>query len=116
MAEATQRITYATMSADPNLHTEFDAAIERVKGMLGKTYPMYIDGRPVTSAEQFEDRSPTDTRVVLGTFQKGGALGPERPMPKDSIPSPARYRMKFCAKQPPAPSTITRMQPPPSAS
>ena len=37
-----QRITYATMAADPNLHVEFDAAIERVKGTLGQTYPMYI--------------------------------------------------------------------------
>ena len=72
MAEATQKITYATMSADPNLHTEFDAAIGRVKGMLGKTYPMYIDGKAVTAAEQFDDTSPTDTRVVLGRFQKGG--------------------------------------------
>ncbi len=72
MTEATQKITYATMSADPNLHTEFDAAIGRVKGMLGKTHPMYIDGKPVTAAEQFEDTSPTDTRIVLGKFQKGG--------------------------------------------
>ncbi len=72
MTEATQKITYATMSADPNLHTEFDAAIERVKGMLGKTHPMYIDGKAVTATETFDDTSPTDTRIVLGKFQKGG--------------------------------------------
>ena len=72
MTEATQKITYATMSADPNLHTEFDKAIERVKGMLGKTYPMYIDGKAATAAETFEDTSPIDTRIVLGKFQKGG--------------------------------------------
>ena len=72
MAQATQRITYATMSADPNLHTEFDAAIGRVKGTLGQTYPMFINGSPVTAAEQFEDRSPIDTRIVLGRFQQGG--------------------------------------------
>lgn len=67
-----QRITYATMAADPNLHVEFDAAIERVKGTLGQTYPMYIGGQAITAGEQFEDRSPIDTRIVLGTFQQGG--------------------------------------------
>ena len=67
-----QRITYATMAADPNLHVEFDAAIERVKGTLGRTYPMYIGGQAVTAAEQFDDRSPIDTRIVLGRFQQGG--------------------------------------------
>jgi 1-pyrroline-5-carboxylate dehydrogenase len=72
MAQATQRITYATMSADPNLHTEFDAAIARVKGTLGRTYSMTINGAAVSAAEQFDDRSPIDTRVVLGRFQQGG--------------------------------------------
>jgi hypothetical protein len=57
MSQATQRITYATMSADPNLHVEFDAAIARVKGTLGKTYPMHINGAAATAAEQFDDRS-----------------------------------------------------------
>ena len=68
----TQRITYATMAADPNLHVEFDAAIERIKGTLGKTYPMYIGGEEVTTSAQFDDRSPIDTRIVLGRFQQGG--------------------------------------------
>ncbi|HJR60013.1 MAG TPA: aldehyde dehydrogenase family protein [Vicinamibacterales bacterium] len=68
----TQRITYATMAADPNIHVEFDAAIERVKGTLGKTYPMQIGGGAVTAGQQFEDRSPIDTRMVLGRFQQGG--------------------------------------------
>jgi len=72
MAHATQRITYATMSADPNLHTDFDAAIARVKGTLGQTYPMYINGQAVTAASQFDDRSPIDTRILLGRFQQGG--------------------------------------------
>src|SRR5688572_19723123 len=67
-----QRITYATMAADPNIHGEFDAAIDPVKGTLGKTYPMYIGGESVTAAQQFQDRSPIDTRMVLGTFQQGG--------------------------------------------
>ena len=72
MSQATQRITYATMSADPNLHVEFDAALERVKGTLGRGYPMFIGGEPVNASEQFDDRSPIDTRIVLGRFQQGG--------------------------------------------
>ena len=72
MTQATQRITYATMAADPNIHVEFDAAIERVKGMLGRTYPMYIYGEAVTTADQFDDRSPIDTRILIGRFQQGG--------------------------------------------
>jgi 1-pyrroline-5-carboxylate dehydrogenase len=60
------------MAADPNLHVEFDAAIERVKDTLGKTYPMYIGGQAVTASQQFEDRSPIDTRILLGRFQQGG--------------------------------------------
>jgi 1-pyrroline-5-carboxylate dehydrogenase len=69
---STQRITYATMSADPNLHVEFDAALDRAKGTLGRTYPMFINGAPVTAAEQYDDRSPIDTRILLGRFQQGG--------------------------------------------
>ena len=50
-----QRITYATMAADPNLHVEFDAAIERVKGTLGQTYPMYIGGQAITAGPGRDD-------------------------------------------------------------
>jgi 1-pyrroline-5-carboxylate dehydrogenase len=60
------------MAADPNLHVEFDAAIERVKGTLGQTYPMYVGGQAVTAPDQFDDRSPIDTRILLGRFQQGG--------------------------------------------
>ncbi len=34
---------------------------------------MIIDGKEVKTDEKFEDRSPVDTDVVLGVFQKGGA-------------------------------------------
>jgi 1-pyrroline-5-carboxylate dehydrogenase len=71
MALRTQRITYSTMAADPNIHVEFDAAIERVKSTLGQTYPMYIGGEAVTAGQQFDDRSPIDTRILLGRFQQG---------------------------------------------
>ncbi len=67
------KITYATMSAErmEDLQREFDRAVASVRNDFGGTHPMFIDGQPVTAADQFEDRSPIDTRVLLGRFQKG---------------------------------------------
>ena len=45
MATTTPRmkITYATLSADnEELQSAFDAAVERVRGELGRSYPMLI--------------------------------------------------------------------------
>ncbi|HZP49125.1 MAG TPA: aldehyde dehydrogenase family protein [Vicinamibacterales bacterium] len=69
-----QKITYATMTADrmEDLHRELDTAIERVKSAFGKSYPMVINGREVKAAAEFDDRSPIDTRILLGRFQSGG--------------------------------------------
>src|SRR5216684_6112673 len=68
---AQTKITYATMTADrlEDLHRELDFAIERTKSSFGKTYPLMIGGREMTSSSQFEDRSPIDTRILLGMFQ-----------------------------------------------
>jgi 1-pyrroline-5-carboxylate dehydrogenase len=70
---APPKITYATMSADQmeDLHRELDAAIDRVTSLFGKTHPMFIDGREVLGAGQFDETSPIDTRILLGRFQKG---------------------------------------------
>ena len=46
------KITYATMSGDQleTLHAALDKAIASAKGELGRTYPLYIDGKLVASA------------------------------------------------------------------
>lgn len=69
---APTKITYATMSADQmaDLHRELDAAIEQVKSGFGRTHPMFIDGMAVEGPSVFEDRSPIDTRILLGQFQE----------------------------------------------
>jgi 1-pyrroline-5-carboxylate dehydrogenase len=66
-----KKITYATMSGDQmeDLHRELDAAIDRVKSSFGSSYPLVIAGREVRAAGEFDDRSPIDTRILLGTFQ-----------------------------------------------
>jgi 1-pyrroline-5-carboxylate dehydrogenase len=68
------KITYATMSGDQmeDVHRELDAAITQVKTTFGKSYPLYIGGREVRAASEFDDRSPIDTRILLGTFQSAG--------------------------------------------
>ena len=52
------------------LHRELDAAIDRVRASFGRSYPLMIGGREVRAASEFEDRSPIDTRILLGTFQQ----------------------------------------------
>jgi 1-pyrroline-5-carboxylate dehydrogenase len=65
------KITYATMTADrmEELHRELDRAIEQARATFGRSYPLIIGGQTVRSAGEFEDRSPIDTRVLLGRFQ-----------------------------------------------
>src|SRR5438874_12305050 len=67
------KITYATMTADrmEDLHRELDGAIDRVKARFGKSYPMFVGGREVRASSEFDDRSPIDTRILLGRFQSG---------------------------------------------
>jgi 1-pyrroline-5-carboxylate dehydrogenase len=65
------KVTYATMSADQmnDLHRELDAAFDGVRAGFGAAHPMFVNGREVEGAGQaFEDRSPIDTRILIGTF------------------------------------------------
>ena len=67
------KITYATMGAEQmdELHRQLDRAIERVRSTFGKEHPMYVGGQAVRAPEHFDDRSPSDTRLLLGRFQQG---------------------------------------------
>jgi 1-pyrroline-5-carboxylate dehydrogenase len=66
------KLTYATMFNPPEeLHTRFETALAKLKAGLGKDYGMIIAGKDHFSEEKFEDRSPVNTNVVLGVFQKG---------------------------------------------
>jgi 1-pyrroline-5-carboxylate dehydrogenase len=66
------KITYATLSADnEELQSAFDEAVERVRGQLGRSYPMLIGGEERRGAEEFEDRSPIDRDLVVARFPVG---------------------------------------------
>ncbi len=66
------KITYSTLSADnEELQSAFDAALERARSELGRTYPMIIGSEQRTSDDTFEDRSPIDRELVVARFAKG---------------------------------------------
>ncbi|HEY3344956.1 MAG TPA: aldehyde dehydrogenase family protein [Anaerolineaceae bacterium] len=70
--ESTFKLTYATMFNPPEeLHERFESALAHIRSQFGQEHDMLIDGKDRKSVEKFEDRSPADTDVVLGVFQKG---------------------------------------------
>jgi len=63
--------TYVTIAKDESIHDKFEKAVETLRGKLGASHPMLIGGVAVRSEEgEFEVRSPIDTRIVVGRFQK----------------------------------------------
>ncbi|MEX1247291.1 MAG: aldehyde dehydrogenase family protein [Anaerolineales bacterium] len=68
------RLTYATMFDPPEeLHQGYEKAVAQVKSDLGKDYGMWIGGKEVFTKEKSENRSPIDTGLLLGTFQRAKA-------------------------------------------
>jgi 1-pyrroline-5-carboxylate dehydrogenase len=67
------KITYATLGGEQleELHRELDRAIARAPQSFGREHLLHINGESVKAEKQFEDRSPIDTTIVLGTFQQG---------------------------------------------
>jgi 1-pyrroline-5-carboxylate dehydrogenase len=69
----TMKITYSTLSADnEELQSAFEAALERARGDLGRTYPMLIGGEERLTDDTFDDRSPIDREMVVARFPVGG--------------------------------------------
>lgn len=72
MAQATEKITYtATAEQVQRMHSAFDAALQEAESLLGKTYPMIINGQERTADKTFSAVSPIDHRKVLGHFPLG---------------------------------------------
>lgn len=51
----------------------FEAALHTVKAMLGRAYPLIIDGAAVTLAETFPSTNPARPAEVVGHFAQGNA-------------------------------------------
>jgi 1-pyrroline-5-carboxylate dehydrogenase len=66
------KITYATLRNDnEQLHEEFEQGIEKARAQLGGHHANYVNGEARHGEGEFEDRSPIDTEMVLGSFAKG---------------------------------------------
>jgi len=70
---AATKITYATLGGEAldDLHRALDEAIARAPQAFGGEHLLYINGEFVRAEEQFDDRSPIDTNIRLGRFQRG---------------------------------------------
>jgi 1-pyrroline-5-carboxylate dehydrogenase len=54
------------------------AALEKVRGELGRTYPLWIDGEPVETKTTFNSISPADPERIVGKVAKADAKLAER--------------------------------------
>jgi 1-pyrroline-5-carboxylate dehydrogenase len=72
MAREKVKITYSTLATpNPLVDQYYDEAVEQMKGEMGKNYPMYINGKWVSTDETFTKISPIDTSLVVGHFAQG---------------------------------------------
>jgi 1-pyrroline-5-carboxylate dehydrogenase len=67
------KITYATLGGDQldDLHRALDEAIVKAPHTFGREHLLQVNGQTVKAAEQFDDRSPIDTSMLMGRFQQG---------------------------------------------
>jgi len=69
MATQTFRVTYATMKADDeDLQRTYDQGIETARSWLGQKHPFYVNGEAREGENWFEERSPIDRDIVIGSF------------------------------------------------
>lgn len=55
---------------EEQFHENFEVSIKKVKSILGKEYPLIIDGKERFSDKKYELRCPSDDRIVLGIFSE----------------------------------------------
>jgi len=66
------KVTYVSLLADESIHAGYERALEQLRSSLDEYHPMYIAGEEVRSEiGEFECRSPIDSSIVVGHFQKG---------------------------------------------
>ncbi len=63
---------------DPGIQKTFPEAIAKVRGQLGRTYPLYIDGRDVTTDATLDSVNPADPGQVVGKVCQAGQREAEK--------------------------------------
>ncbi|MFO1467227.1 MAG: aldehyde dehydrogenase family protein [Steroidobacteraceae bacterium] len=65
------KLTYATMFSPPDtLHSAYEAAVARVRGSLGGSHALYLNGQDLAGAGTIEKRNPANEDQALGQFAK----------------------------------------------
>ena len=68
------KLTYSTMFEPPDsLHSEFEAALVRLRAAPVRTHELYIDGANCRAAAAREKFSPIDRSMLLGRFGEANA-------------------------------------------
>jgi 1-pyrroline-5-carboxylate dehydrogenase len=68
------KLTYSTMFNPPSeLHTRFEAAMERAQARLGATHALHIDGQDRPAERTLLRHNPADNEVLLGKFAAASA-------------------------------------------
>jgi len=63
------KLTYSTMfDPPPQLHTRFDAAVERALAALGASHSLYVSGEDRRATQAAPKNNPADQEQVLGHF------------------------------------------------
>jgi 1-pyrroline-5-carboxylate dehydrogenase len=55
---------------EAEFNKNFENAVEFIQKQFGKKYPAIIGGKEIFSNDTFDVKSPSDTRIILGTFPK----------------------------------------------
>lgn len=55
----------------PDPRAAMERALQKVKGELGREYPLVINGRKITGLKTFDSINPSHKDEILGKFQKG---------------------------------------------
>ncbi|HEX8171748.1 MAG TPA: L-glutamate gamma-semialdehyde dehydrogenase [Thermoanaerobaculia bacterium] len=64
--------------SQPEHKAAMQAAIERVRGEIGRTYPLVIGGERITGLDTFDSVNPAHKDEIVGRFSKGKAEHVER--------------------------------------
>lgn len=62
---------------DPEHRAAMEQAIARVRGEIGREYPIVIDGKRIESGKTFESTNPSNRSEVLGRFHKASKANVE---------------------------------------
>jgi len=88
------KLTYATMFDPPEeLHTRFEAAMQRVRARLGGSHALHIAGTDRLTEGLLEKRNPADREQLLGRFAAAGTADADAALRAAHAAFPAWKRM-----------------------